>query len=181
MTPSAPTSNKRKPPTFRHLPQERAKKLKEAWVAKQKIKSKWKAQKRKEGIVTQRDPQPDVAENDDEGTDAAEESPEEEPKPAAPPRREQPQDEQAAPTTSDKPSLRELQRQAYSRASLHHFKAQPLRHSKKHGADRGAEAVGQAQRGAGRGAACGRGRGGGQPNMSLRMSAMLEKIKRDYS
>ncbi|TFY63760.1 hypothetical protein EVJ58_g3056 [Rhodofomes roseus] len=45
-------SKKRKPPTFRHLPENRAKKLKQSWVEAQKIKSQWKAQKRKEGIVT---------------------------------------------------------------------------------------------------------------------------------
>ncbi|KAH9926172.1 uncharacterized protein B0H18DRAFT_855669, partial [Fomitopsis serialis] len=49
---TADGSKKRKPPTFRHLPENRAKKLKHSWVETQKIKSQWKAQKRKEGIVT---------------------------------------------------------------------------------------------------------------------------------
>ncbi|EAU88210.1 hypothetical protein CC1G_03882 [Coprinopsis cinerea okayama7 len=44
----SPKSRKRKnPPTFQHLPVQQAKKLKKAWVEKAKIKSKWKAEKRK--------------------------------------------------------------------------------------------------------------------------------------
>ncbi|KAM5532040.1 hypothetical protein V8D89_014291 [Ganoderma adspersum] len=45
---------RKKPPTFQHLPAQRAKKLKQSWVEVQKIKSKWKAQKRKEGLVASR-------------------------------------------------------------------------------------------------------------------------------
>nr|VWO98834.1 Uncharacterized protein [Ganoderma boninense] len=45
---------RKKPPTFQHLPAQRAKKLKRSWVEVQKIKSKWKAQKRKEGLVASR-------------------------------------------------------------------------------------------------------------------------------
>ncbi|OBZ75899.1 hypothetical protein A0H81_04250 [Grifola frondosa] len=47
-------TKRKKPPTFQHLPVERVKKLKRSWVDVQKIKSKWKAQKRKEGLVTPR-------------------------------------------------------------------------------------------------------------------------------
>ncbi|KIJ44091.1 hypothetical protein M422DRAFT_252582 [Sphaerobolus stellatus SS14] len=54
MTPSPRTpsqAQKRKgPPEFRHLPAERAKKLKKEWIEKKKIKGKWKAQTRKEGV-----------------------------------------------------------------------------------------------------------------------------------
>ena len=66
-------------------------------------------------------------------------------------------------------SLRELQKQAYSPASLHHYKSRPLRHPK----SRTANDVRRREPGPKRG------RGGGQPNMRLRMTAMLEKIKRD--
>ena len=68
----------------------------------------------------------------------------------------------------DKQSLRDLFRKAYSKESLHTYKS-------------------GRQQGRGRG----RGQGGGtegkaasmrgQPNMKLRMNAMLEKIKQDYS
>ncbi|PSR74120.1 hypothetical protein PHLCEN_2v10076 [Hermanssonia centrifuga] len=44
-------TKRKKPPTFQHLPINRAKKLKQSWVESQKIKSKWKAEKRKEGFV----------------------------------------------------------------------------------------------------------------------------------
>ncbi|KAF9792132.1 hypothetical protein BJ322DRAFT_15862 [Thelephora terrestris] len=45
------TANKRKgPPKFQHLPKARAKQLKSAWIQTRKIKSKWRAEKRREGI-----------------------------------------------------------------------------------------------------------------------------------
>lgn len=75
------------------------------------------------------------------------------------------------------PSLRELQRQAHSPASLHHYKSRPLRHPKNHAASND---ISIRRREASIGAAK-RGQGGGQPNMRLRMTAMLEKIKRDCS
>ena len=72
------------------------------------------------------------------------------------------------------PSLRELNAIAYSRSSLHTFKAKPFHNSQ--------EGPG---RGRGRGRGTGRGvpsnRGWGQPNMRLRMNAMLEKIKQDFA
>ncbi|KAG6865029.1 hypothetical protein C0991_005575 [Blastosporella zonata] len=49
---SEPTLKRKQPPSFRHLPINRAKKLKQTWVENQKIKSKWKTQKRKEGLST---------------------------------------------------------------------------------------------------------------------------------
>ena len=68
-------------------------------------------------------------------------------------------------------SLRDLTKEAYSWTSLHNYKSNPL------------------NGGRGRGRGCGKssqrvlrgGRGHGQPNMKLRMGAMLEKIKRDYA
>jgi len=45
------TANKKKgPPKFQHLPRARAKQLKSAWIQTCKIKSKWRAEKRREGI-----------------------------------------------------------------------------------------------------------------------------------
>jgi hypothetical protein len=80
------------------------------------------------------------------------------------------------PTTTGS-SLRDLQKQAYSPASLHHYKSRPLRHPKNRTASnedsfrRREASIGAPKRG----------RGGGQPNMRLRMTAMLEKIRRDCS
>lgn len=75
-------------------------------------------------------------------------------------------------------SLRDLTKEAYSRASLHSFKADPLGRNKGRGG--GVQKGGRG--GIGRwgppGAA---GMGRGQPNMKLRMGAMLEKIKRDFA
>ncbi|KZT26260.1 hypothetical protein NEOLEDRAFT_1177678 [Neolentinus lepideus HHB14362 ss-1] len=44
------------PPTFQHLPTDQAKKLKKRWVETQKIKSKWKAEKRKTSQPSVRTP-----------------------------------------------------------------------------------------------------------------------------
>ncbi|KAI0046702.1 hypothetical protein FA95DRAFT_1542174 [Auriscalpium vulgare] len=189
MAPTPAGAKKRKPPTFVHLPADRAKKLKRDWVTKQKIKSKWKAEKRKEGIVTQRDiasgrrrdegeqGTADDAEDDDGGDGGEAESSEEEdtqppPRPGNPPKPDIVVDD---PT---KPSLRELQRQAYSKDSLHTFKSRGT--SRKPGTtSRGGR--GGVTTGAGRGAPRGEIGGRGQPDMRLRMTAMLEKIKRDLA
>ncbi|KAI0079896.1 hypothetical protein K474DRAFT_1566880, partial [Panus rudis PR-1116 ss-1] len=154
---------KKKPPTFQHLPLNRAKKLKKEWVTVQKIKSQWKAQKRKEGLVPSRpvdaelSDHPDKAESDEKTSsqkDASEESSDDE------------NVEQ-----EDSPTLRDLQRQAYSKSSLHSFKSG---HSNRSNGGRG--------RGSDRGRGFHtRGRGRGQPDMRLRMNVMLEKIKRDFT
>lgn len=187
--------NKRKPPSFRHLPQERAKKLKKEWVIKQKIKSKWKSQKRREGIRSQPDtssqiPQPSSSSlreernvsTDDAGIgedgDEVQQRSEDEPAPASSIQQsEQRPREQRTDAPSTGPSLRELQRQAHSPASLHHYKSRSLRHPKNRAVSND---VPIRRREASIGAPK-RGRGGGQPNMRLRMTAMLEKIRRDCS
>jgi len=64
-------------------------------------------------------------------------------------------------------SLRDLFRKAYSKESLHTYKSDPLKKR------RGGRQQGTGQRA---NAAASR----GQPNMKLRMNAMLEKIKQDY-
>ncbi|KAI0256616.1 hypothetical protein BJV78DRAFT_1117456 [Lactifluus subvellereus] len=191
-------NNKRKPPTFQHLPQVRAKKLKKEWVAKQKIKSRWKAQKRRDGIVTQRDVlsrpetlsdsqqtgEPTVAHEErgvltnkvesDENDDEGQHSSDDEPVLTAPVQKNKEKTRtQRQDVPGSGPSLRELQKQAYSPASLHHYKSRPLHRSKSHTSAEGS--------GSSRKERVNRNRGGGQPDMRLRMSAMLEKIKRDYS
>ncbi|KAI0362176.1 hypothetical protein OH77DRAFT_1441466 [Trametes cingulata] len=163
---------RKKPPTFQHLPAERAKKLKRSWVEVQKIKSKWKAQKRKEGLAASR-PQLEhmVDAREGEADDESDESQGEEgtshssnaESESVPPEKAQ-----------EKPSLRELQKMAYSKASLHNHKSHPLNRHKGPATSRG--------RGGGtRGSPRGRGRGRGQPDMGLRMKAMLEKIKQDFT
>ncbi|PCH38027.1 hypothetical protein WOLCODRAFT_161243 [Wolfiporia cocos MD-104 SS10] len=205
---------KRKPPTFRHLPLNRAKKLKRSWVEVQKIKSKWKAQKRKEGIVTkgrqidellaeEDKAEEDEAENDsgapeeragdlpehvdgssreDSGEDDSDEDsigavPEER---SPPPSKKRKQAHPEKPA-EQRPTLRELQKQAYSRSSLHTYKSDPL-HRRRGAAPKTGDRHAERGRGNGRGDFSG-GRDGdrGQPDMRLRMNAMLEKIKRDFA
>jgi len=164
--------------------------LKKEWVIKQKIKSKWKSQKRREGILSQpgtstQTPQPSslreersVSEDDagiDENGDEVQQSSDDEPVPSASVQqnKQRPHDVPSIGSSS----LRELQKQAYSPASLHHYKSRPLRHPKSRTAS---NEVSFRKREASIGAPK-RGRRGGQPNMRLRMTAMLEKIRRDCS
>ena len=67
---------------------------------------------------------------------------------------------------ADDASLRDLFRKAYSRESLHTYKSDPLHRGK----GRPAQHRGRTK-----------GTGGGQPDMKLRMNALLEKIKRDVA
>lgn len=164
---------RKRPPTFQHYPVNRAKQLKKNWVENVKIKSKWKAEKRKDGITTDvRGEEPTDSERDEE-----EEKSESPPSEAPQIHKSRPNlkssKEQEAVTEPPAVSLRELTREAYSRSSLHTFKADPLK--RRRGApDRG--------RGGTRGRGSDQRRGGqGQPNMKLRMNAMLEKIKQDYA
>ncbi len=102
-------------------------------------------------------------------------------------------EDEPAPTTKQKlrgqeegsmsagPSLRELQKQAYSPATLHHYKSRPLHHSKGHLAPQGMRTPGSSRKRDIEGGSRNLSGRRGQPDMRLRMSAMLEKIKRDYS
>ncbi|KAI0309193.1 hypothetical protein OF83DRAFT_1072429 [Amylostereum chailletii] len=203
----APTStagvNRKKPPTFQHLPEQRAKKLKRDWVEKQKIKSKWKAEKRREGIVTQRDVQTLASKVDEhqddvdneQGSSSDEDSSEDvvagvntEPRLPAPSRAKP---KPAGEDEAAKPSLRDLQREAYSRESLHHHKSDPMHRRRGRGRNtesgiRGGRGRGgnfgsrSGTNGGGLGRGGGRG-GGGQPDMRLRMAAMLEKVKQSVA
>ena len=68
-------------------------------------------------------------------------------------------------TQATEPTVRDLMRQAYSRSTLHTYKSDPFkkRHDRKGGDQKQAQT------------------GKGQPNMKLRMNAMLAKIKRDFA
>jgi hypothetical protein len=168
-------------------------------VTNQKIKSKWKSQKRRDGIVTQRDalsrqgtldvPQQskkltpvceersiDKAESDENDGERQHSSSDEKVMTAPVQKNDQRMRTQRKNAPSNGLSLRELQKQAYSPASLHHFKSRPLHRSKSRTTTRSAQASGSSQRGG----VC-RSRGSGQPDMRLRMSAILEKIKHDCS
>ncbi|OAX43530.1 hypothetical protein K503DRAFT_680926 [Rhizopogon vinicolor AM-OR11-026] len=161
----------KKPPTFGHLPVNRARKLKKSWVESKKIKSQWKAQKKREDLLQRRGEA--LSDGDAPPAHNKKRSSVDEEKSHTP---------QASPsnTSADgRISLRDLTRQAYSRDSLHTYKANPKRHDTK--PSRG----GNSQRGSaggGRSTSFGdRDREKGQPNMKFRMTAMLEKIKRDFT
>jgi len=162
---------RKRPPSFEHFPINRAKKLKQTWVQNQKIKSKWKAEKRKAGLAV---PRP-VEEEEDAAVDGIEPEAEVErepsiraptptptpplPKKRARERRKEPDPPKAE--SSQAPSLRDRAREAYSQASLHTYRSDPF--SKR-------------QRGGKAGT-----KGRGQPNMKMRMGVLLETIKRDFT
>jgi len=174
-----------------------AKKLKQTWVQNTKIKSKWKAEKRKRGSETHGDlsslagegPAEDADRNEvsvggaavEEIADAEVIPPRKPTKHYSPPspnepNRDKPIPKDIEPTGQTTPSLRELTRAAYSPSSLHTYRSDPLHRRGGRG---------------GRGQASSRGRGRGkhdqgefrrgQPNMKLRMGVMLEKIKQDFT
>ncbi|KAF7363321.1 hypothetical protein MSAN_00987500 [Mycena sanguinolenta] len=180
-------SEKRKRlPSFQHYPANRAKKLKQTWVQNQKIKSKWKMEKRKAGLAVPR-PEEDLAVNDPESDVEDEESEpsvptqppptkrarelgkedvSDEPAPTRPPPPKKRVREHSKPAipeaeSSAAPSLRDRAREAYSQASLHTYRSDPF---------------GKRPRGGKVGT-----RGRGQPNMKLRMGVLLETIKRDFT
>lgn len=194
-------TKRKKPPTFSHLPFNRggisrvsshgytqiifkAKKLKQSWVESTKIKSQWKAQKKREGVLQRK---PEVPSSDDpppahqerpDGSDPEEShSKDQGAHSGGHPERKQ----RSVPNSSTDGgiSLRELSKQAYSRNSLHTYKADNKRHDTK--SSRGTNTQRGRNRG-GRGASFGnRGCEKGQPNMKYRVTAMLEKIKRDFT
>ncbi|KJA27495.1 hypothetical protein HYPSUDRAFT_179588 [Hypholoma sublateritium FD-334 SS-4] len=164
--PSVAGKKRKNPPTFHHLPINRAVTLKKAWVEKTKIKSRWKAQKRKDGIVAAATLDTPVYGSDDRGKS---------------PRNDDNivygkssnlsgSDSEEAGVAAEPLSLRELTKQAYSRDTLHTYKADPLKKHRKSGNGRNPARAG--------GAAA---TNHGQPNMKLRMNAMLAKIKQDFA
>lgn len=123
---------------------------------------------------------PDKAESNEHG-DGSQSSSEDEPAPIVPVQKnKQKMRGQEEDISTAVPSLRQLQRQAYSPAALHHYKSHPLQRSKGRKATYDARVPGSSQKKDGEGGTRNLSRRGGQPDMRLRMSAMLEKIKRDY-
>jgi len=97
-------AKKKKPPTFHFLPKTRAKRLKKSWVQDHKIRSKWKAQKRRDGLTNQT--------SDGACQDDVDAGPELETTPDKPPT--------PSPVSSpDKRSLRNLRKIAYTSKPLH--------------------------------------------------------------
>ena len=202
----------KKPPTFGHLPINQgwfhnfylmwlhsdprsARKLKKSWVESKKIKSQWKAQKKREGFLQRKGEEPsDVVTSPTRhkkrnGVDEAksraslplsrDQEAHPDTHPVHPLNASGHKQQQAQNISADgKTSLRELTRQAYSRDSLHTHKSNLKRHDTK-------PSRGNSQRdntGGGQSASSrDRGHQKGQPNMKLRMTAMLEKIKRDLA
>ena len=94
------------------------------------------------------------------------------------PKRKEKKDVSSQPVpVSTAPSLREMAQEAYSPASLHTHKSNPL-HRRQQGKDYARRRVEAAGRGVGptRGGPVKSGRG--QPDMAKRMGVLLEKIKR---
>ncbi|KAI6036375.1 hypothetical protein BKA83DRAFT_669907 [Pisolithus microcarpus] len=156
-------------PTFQYLPKNRAKKLRRSWVDSKKLKSQWRAQKKREGIWSKSGSQPGnhgcemvtqaypdgtsdlPVDSDNKATDDI-----------------LPEDQHSTQaSTTNKVSLRELKRQAYSPSTLHNHKSDPRKR-------RGAGTLSPHSTSKNPS-----GHSKGQPNMKLRMNAMLEKIKRD--
>jgi len=214
----------RSAPKFPHLPAQRARKLREEWIAKQKIKNAYRSQIRC-GALSSCSAVPKVSpnsEDDDSGDDpgdgdeaiasASSDSALPQPDSSSP----QPSERQkqsnlttsrtnvsapsrnysntlnhsvhsgrqkrkagqgtpsAAPPHDDKAArARELLREAYSPASLHTFKSDPLHKRGPWAGQRGRGRGGRIVGGAGLGGAMGR----GQPDMRKRMGALLAQIE----
>ncbi|KAG8747656.1 hypothetical protein FRC10_000199 [Ceratobasidium sp. 414] len=207
----------RKIPSFksRHLDPHRARQLKKEWLATQKIKAAYRAEKRRLGLRKPTAPADSGAHHDstaEVNSAAAEAQPPDEDisEPSASDRSSIGGDYDSHPIAMDaqtiksqgefdtarrkgkgknkgkgkpvtpvqsapvSPSLREMAREAYSPASLHTHKSNPL-HRRQHGKDYARRRV-EAATAQGRGVTSGRGRG--QPDMAKRMGVLLERIKR---
>ncbi|CAG7846048.1 SubName: Full=Uncharacterized protein {ECO:0000313/EMBL:CCA69220.1} [Serendipita indica DSM 11827] len=169
---AAQKDKKRKPPRFVHLPAQQAIKAKQAWVHKVKLRSKWAKQKR--SLASGSNAIPATKRDQAEGEEDSKESvhdqdtprkrhrPQEHPNSLKKRRLDEPkrsQEEEAA-LKAQKERVRELARKAYAPESLHTFKSDPLGRRRGQGNNPNS-------------------RGRGQPNMKLRMNALLEKIKLD--
>ncbi|KAH7914958.1 hypothetical protein BJ138DRAFT_241570 [Hygrophoropsis aurantiaca] len=166
----ATEDKRKKPPTYQHLPINRAKKLKQSWVVAKKIKSQWRAQKKKEGLpsrsVSNQDPQ--IRDDDTQSTKSEKDTDK-----FAPLKKSM---GRSGPTQepSAKISLREFSRQAYSPRSFHTQKSDSFRQPRDSRNSNGGRREGKRD-------PRDTGRIKGQPDMGLRMAAMLEKIKRDFT
>ncbi|KAF8844525.1 hypothetical protein BDN67DRAFT_721770 [Paxillus ammoniavirescens] len=160
-----------KPPTFQRLPKDRAKKLKKSWIENKKVKSQWKAQKRREGLVKQpmspNEGNPgQESEETKSGLDSGTIQSHLDDAPTACGRTARQKERSVVTPSNGEKSTREPKRPS----SLH-------THTPDFSRGRNAHRT----RGRRGGNLADRGRERGQPNMTLRMNVMLEKIKRDFS
>ncbi|KAF8610220.1 hypothetical protein BDV93DRAFT_10555 [Ceratobasidium sp. AG-I] len=204
----------RQSPTINCNPCRAARKLKKDWLATQKIKASYRAEKRRLGLGNTTALTSSTSEDNDveiQGSAADGQPPDDAPSDIASgrpslgddqssrphpiaettesiqsgggsstarPKRKEKKDVSSQPVpASATPSLRAMAREAYSPASLHTHKSNPL-HRRQQGKDYARRRVEAAGRGAGptRGGSAKGGRG--QPDMAKRMGVLLEKIKR---
>ncbi|KAJ6630628.1 hypothetical protein B0H10DRAFT_1774026 [Mycena sp. CBHHK59/15] len=154
---------RKRPPSFQHFPVNRAKKLKQTWVQNTKVKSRWKAEKRKLGLGGSTEREQDGADvetavetrSKDEKEEVVARAPPSALSTKKPARRAQ----AAEPEPDAGPSLRDRTRAAYSQTSLHTYKSDPFGTTRRRGGRTGR----------------------GQPDMRKRMGVMLEQIQRDFT
>ncbi|KAK2460587.1 hypothetical protein APHAL10511_007057 [Amanita phalloides] len=144
------TRTSKRPPRFQHYPPNRAKKLKKSWVESAKIKSKWRTEKRKAGLPPSAQPMQAPLSREPE------ESSTELVSATLPSHTLSPMREKYIGRNSDHQSVRELAKLAYSPLSLHTHKSNHRRP--------GPDNFGRR----------------GQPDMKLRMNAVLAKIKQNH-
>jgi len=197
---------RKRPPTFQHYPVDKAKKLKKTWVEKTKIKSKWKAQKKKESLGTSSKldlPVYDEEERDHDVEDNSSnhvqppvlptEIPGEQPRPHLHPSRAHIHPE--LPVKYSKagiPDVAFTKKQKVSREDSQAVEPPSLRELKREAYSQSAlhtfrsDPLKKRDQGKRGGGSRGRGNGfiengRGQPNMKLRMNVMLEKIKQSLA
>jgi len=193
---------RKRPPTFQHYPVDKAKKLKKAWVEKTKIKSKWKAQKKKEDLATsskldlpvydeeERSQDEERRQEDRDDVQLAVEISGEQPRPHLHPSRahihpELPVKHSKARIPEVPPTKKQKiteDSQAVESPSLRELKREAYSQSTLHTFK--SDPLKKRDHGKRVGGSRGRGngfieRGKGQPNMKLRMNVMLEKIKQN--
>ncbi|KAF7440380.1 hypothetical protein PC9H_000724 [Pleurotus ostreatus] len=186
MAPVQSGAKKKRPPTFQHFPEKRARALKKTWVETAKIKSQWKAEKRKANLLgAARPAQDDVEEdgNDSEVQDDLADSqvtsnqskrdPQTFIAEAIPHRDSQPSGSMSLPKRN-KSSHSHPQTHPRQGSSSHSSAQKPPKAPAPHPSNR--QATGRTKQ-----KPTFTHTRHGQPNMGLRMGAMLEKIKKDFA
>ncbi|KAF4608351.1 hypothetical protein EYR40_000695 [Pleurotus pulmonarius] len=179
MAPVQSGAKKKRPPTFHHFPEKRAKALKKSWVETAKIKSQWKAEKRKANLHNASRPvQDDVEEDGDNNSEA----------------RDNLADSQDGSNQAEQTEVPHRDPQPSSSVSLTKrdkiFHSRPQAHLRKGGSSHSsAQKSDKAPAPTSGNQTAKRTKQKqtfthtrhGQPNMGLRMGAMLEKIKKDFA
>ncbi|KAF9500993.1 hypothetical protein BDN71DRAFT_962911 [Pleurotus eryngii] len=182
MAPVQSGAKKKQPPTFQHFPEKRARALKKTWVETAKIKSQWKAEKRKANLLGPARPaQDDVEEdgNQDELADSQVASNQSKRgsktsvAEAIPHRHSQPSSSVSLPKR-DQSAHSHSQTHPRQGSSIHSSAQKPAKAPAPHTSNK------QATKRTKQKPTFTHTRHG-QPNMGLRMGAMLEKIKKDFA